>query len=139
MALIEVNWAPDRTEMRKFGALYLPGFLVLFGSLLFWKFGDPTLPTALCVAAGVISPISYFAPGFARPIYVVLVALTFPIGWTISHLIMGLIYYAVLTPIGLLLRLIGHDPLRRKLDPQAETYWVAHCPPPNDQRYFRQY
>ena len=62
-----------------------------------------------------------------------------PIGWTISHLILGITYFLVLTPIGLLMRLLGRDPMRRRLDPNAQTYWVKHETPTKSSRYFQQF
>ncbi|MBM4108330.1 MAG: hypothetical protein FJ255_05885 [Phycisphaerae bacterium] len=62
-----------------------------------------------------------------------------PIGWTISHALLALIYYAVLTPIGLVMRLLGNDPMQRRLDRAATTYWSEHRPPTDPKRYFRQF
>jgi len=49
------------------------------------------------------------------------------------------VYYGVLTPIALLLRLRGHDPMRRRFDPDAKTYWQPHKPPTDRSRYFKRY
>ena len=73
------------------------------------------------------------------PANLMLVAATYPIGWTLSHLVMAIIYYLVLTPIGILLRLVGHDPLCRSFEPTRQTYWVERRPPEHKGRYFRQF
>ncbi len=44
-------------------------------------------------------------------------------------LILGILFYGVITPIGLLMRLTGKDFLRLKLDPAASTYWIHRDPP----------
>jgi hypothetical protein len=62
-----------------------------------------------------------------------------PIGWVISHVILAVIYYLVLTPIGLLLRAAGRDLLARRRDPTAESYWIDRGAKPEVERYFRQY
>ena len=62
----------------------------------------------------------------------------FPIGWTVSHLLLGSIFYLVITPIGLLLRALGHDPMERKFDREAKTYWIEH-ERAETARYFRMY
>lgn len=49
-----------------------------------------------------------------------------------TPIILGALFFAVITPFGLLMRLVGRDPLRLKVDPQAETYWIARTP--GDQR-----
>jgi hypothetical protein len=62
-----------------------------------------------------------------------------PIGWVMSHVILGIIYYLVLTPIGLLLRALGRDPLRRRFETGARSYWIDRGEEPAVERYFRQY
>ena len=74
-----------------------------------------------------------------RPIYLGWIHLTFPIGWVISHVAMTLIYYLAFTPIGLIMRLFGRDPMERRLDRVAETYWTPHQPGEEPARYFRQF
>jgi hypothetical protein len=63
----------------------------------------------------------------------------FPIGWVVSHVMLALIYYGVMTPIGLVMRLLGRDPLKRKLDRSADTYWEPREPIANSKRYFQQF
>lgn len=62
-----------------------------------------------------------------------------PLGWTMSHLILGIVFYFVVTPIGLVMRMFGHDPMRRRLDRAAATYWTEHETTGESSRYFRQY
>jgi hypothetical protein len=51
------------------------------------------------------------------------------LGKIVSPLALGLLYYAVLAPVGLLVRLTGKDPLRLRRDPAASSYWIARKPP----------
>ena len=62
-----------------------------------------------------------------------------PLGWTFSHAFLAIAYYLVLTPIGLLLRLFGHDAMHRQIDPGATSYWIKRDPAPDSSRYFRQF
>ena len=62
-----------------------------------------------------------------------------PIGWTISHAVLALLYYLLFTPIGLIIRLFGRDPMQRRLDRSAATYWVPHNQDRDAGRYFRQF
>jgi len=64
---------------------------------------------------------------------------TYPIAWMVSHLILGVAYYLVATPIGLAMRLFGRDPLRREFDKSAQSYWIARRPNRDNARYFRQF
>jgi len=57
----------------------------------------------------------------------------------VSHLVMAIIFYGVLTPIGLAMRLGGRDPLHRKFDRAAGSYWVDRRRPADVKRYFKQF
>lgn len=47
----------------------------------------------------------------------------------VNPLIMGLLFFLTVTPIGLVMRLLGKDPLRLKLDRAAKSYWIERTPP----------
>ncbi len=49
-----------------------------------------------------------------------------------NPVIMGLIFYLAVTPTALVFRLLGKDPLRRRLDPDASSYWIDREPPGPD-------
>ena len=76
------------------------------------------------------------ARGGAGIIYLGMAYAAFPIGLVISHAILAAVYYAVLTPIGLLMHLVGRDPMRRRFDPQAESYWIERKPDEDVQPIF---
>ncbi len=48
--------------------------------------------------------------------------------WVITTVVLGLVFYIGFTGIGLLMRLLGKNPLDRKLDPSAASYWIKHKP-----------
>jgi hypothetical protein len=52
---------------------------------------------------------------------------------------MGVVYYLVITPTGLLMRLFGRDPLSRKFRRGAGSYWIRRQDDDSLDRYFRQY
>ena len=47
----------------------------------------------------------------------------------VSPVVLGLVFYLCITPIGFLMRLFGKDPMRLKLEPEAGTYWIRREPP----------
>ena len=57
----------------------------------------------------------------------------------VSLLIMSLFYFGIITPLGLLFRLIGRDAMCRRFDARAQTYWVRHEPSQTAERYFQQF
>jgi hypothetical protein len=62
-----------------------------------------------------------------------------PVGWTVSHLVLAIVYYGVVTPLGLIMRLLGHDPMRRRFDRSAESYWIERGRRRASSDYFRQF
>jgi ABC-type uncharacterized transport system permease subunit len=145
--MLDVNLRPGRDTLRQFGFVALGAFGLL-GVLVLWKrsvigihLGDaaPTVAYVLW-GVGVLSALhSLVAPALNRFLYVGLTLLTFPIGFVMSNVLLAVVFYLVLTPVGLVMRLCGRDPLARKFDPQASTYWVDHVEPKSVEEYFRQY
>jgi hypothetical protein len=89
--------------------------------------------------AAVMGVLALIKPSFIRPIYVGAMVITFPIGWTISRVLLGLIYYGLITPIALIFRLIGRDALYLKHHSDAKTYWLPKVISTDPKRYFRMY
>jgi hypothetical protein len=138
MPLNEINWRPSPRQLRQFsGALLV--FCQLAAMILYWKVGAQC--AALCVSlAGLLCGIGGLVwPRAARPVYLTFVVLGFPLGWVVSHAVLAVFYFGVLTPLGLCLRLTGRDPLARKFDKEAKSYWRPHQPAPDNARYFRQF
>ena len=74
-----------------------------------------------------------------RPLYLAISVIGYPIGWLVSHLILGFIYFGVITPIGLALRVSGRDPLARKADATTSTHWKDRAGARGADGYFRQF
>ena len=51
------------------------------------------------------------------------------LGKVVSPIALGILFYGVVTPLAVVIRLTGKDPLRLKLDPAAESYWIVREPP----------
>jgi hypothetical protein len=67
-------------------------------------------------------------PRALKPVYLGWMALALVLGLVVSHVILTLFFFLVLTPVGLLARLLGKDFLRLRLDRQARTYWLKRPP-----------
>lgn len=111
-----------------------PRLLTLSGDGAQWTVLAVVL--AVAVAGGILIFASRDAGRF---IYRTWMFAALPIGWTFSHVILAAIYYGVITPIGLALRLTGHDAMRRRFDPNASSYWLPRRVPADPARYFRQF
>jgi hypothetical protein len=147
MAMIDINLRPDAKQLRQFGLIALVAFGLL-GGLTLWRgglfgidFGGATgAVVAVFWALGALSGLfSLAAPRANLPLYVVLTLISFPIGLVLSYVLLAIIFFGLLTPIGLLFRLIGRDPLHRRFDPAAKSYFVPHKPARESERYFRQF
>lgn len=147
MAIIEVNWRPDRRQLRVFGAaclLALGGvglWVYLKGSLVGVELSGAAaarLAFGLWFAAGICGMLGALVPAALRPLYVCLTALTLPIGIALSYALLALLFYGLFTPVALVFRLVGRDALCRRFDPGAESYWVRREQADEVSRYFRQ-
>ena len=138
MALVDINWNPPPKELRVFAVLQFVFFLIVAG-VVYRRSEAAGAATALIAATAAVAVVGLVKPTWLRVMYVVWMAAVFPIGWLVSHLLMAMVFYLVVTPIGLMMRMLGRDPMHRKADPDAETYWQPRTPSPGTKRYFRQF
>ena len=68
--------------------------------------------------------LGFILPIILRPVYSLWMLLAYFIGGIVSRVILTVLFYVVLTPIGLVLRLLGKDILNQKLDKNQKSYWV---------------
>lgn len=138
MSLIEIDWNPGRRQLRVFGLSALAASVVLAGVfLLLWGLA-PVWAIVVLAAGAAILLCSLVAPGPARIVYIALSAIGLPIGFVVSFLLLAVFYFLLLTPIALLFRLIGRDPLHRRFDRGEDSYWIARKPTAALDRYFHQ-
>ena len=138
MSLVPINWRPDRKTLAEFSELAM-FFLGMAASPLAYFRGHPRLAAALWIAAVACRVVGAWRPLLLRPVFLGLTLATWPIGWLVSHATLALLYHGVVTPIGLVLRLTGRDPLARRFDRAATTYWEPHDPDHGMKRYLRQF
>ena len=139
MALLELKLNPTPRDLRWFVGLLFPGFFALVGFLL-WL-GNASLAVALALVGGAlaVSAIGLLVPKFALAVYLAWMYAVYPIGWTVSHLVMALTFYAVVTPIGFFMRLSGRDALARKDARGAPSHWQPSTTGRDVRDYLRQF
>lgn len=139
MALATLDLNPSKKKLQDFGLTALCMCAVI-GLLLLWMEKIPLKGTAIFSAVGLVMyALSRISTALIKPAYQILVLVTFPIGWVVSHLVMALFYYVIITGVGLIFKILGRDPLCRKYDPQAETYWIPYKHKRSPEHYFRQF
>jgi hypothetical protein len=93
----------------------------LLAGLLVWR-GLPTGAWAVASLSGILLLAGALAPTRLGPIQRGWMALALAMSRVTTPIFMGIVYFLVLTPTALVLRLVGYDPLRR--DPDSDTFWV---------------
>ncbi|MEW6307279.1 MAG: hypothetical protein AB1705_27815 [Verrucomicrobiota bacterium] len=140
----EVNWNPDLAARKSFARSLVIGFpivaVVLY--LIRWLalgIKDPTVPLWIGGAGFAAGVVFWVLPQIAKPFYLVWYGLACCIGLVISNVILTVFYYTLMTLIGLLLRIMGKDPLQKSFNRNAKTYW-HDAPQTNDPaRYYQQF
>ena len=137
MALIDINKNPSKGELLFFGLVF-PVFFGVIGGVVFFFTESLAIPQVLWAVAGVVTLLFFLVKPLRVPIYLGWIYLAFPIGWTVSHVLMLLTYYAVVTPFGLAMRLVGRDPMSRRIERSKDSYFVPHQAAETS-RYFKQF
>jgi len=86
---------------------------------------------ALGVAA-LVAIIALGRPTALRPVHAAWMIFARALGWVNTRILLGLVFYLVLAPLGIAMRLAGRDALRLKFDPDAPTYAVPRHARPGD-------
>jgi len=137
--MISINWHPTDRELRQFSGVWFPAFWLIVGLMVGFRTGWWQLVFPAWTAAAVLAAIGLLRPQLVRPIFVGWMVAAWPIGWVMSHLLLAGVYYLLITPLGLVMRLAGRDKLEMRRDHQATTYWTPRPPTPKVSRYFRQF
>ncbi len=146
--MLSIDLNPDRRALRTFGLIWLVAFGLIGAWIffrhhfLFFDISEKSAPNVGAVVGGVAALgglLAAFAPQALRPFYVALTLIALPIGFVISYLVVGLLFYGVVVPVGLVRRAFGRDPLTRKLVPGQVTYWIRRERIGDVSRYYRQY
>ena len=145
--MIEINLKPDDRTLRQFGWIALVGFgfvaAIAWFEVLIFSFGlGEARPLVAGIFAGLGVLAAFFSLVFPKanlPIYIGLTILSYPIGFVLSYVIMGTLFYLLITPVGLFFKLTGRDPMHRRFDSEAATYWSDPRHARGADSYFKQY
>jgi hypothetical protein len=116
------NQKIGKRELRSFGLIVGGGFAVVALAPAVFRGHSPRL-WALVVAF-LLAAAALVAPLVLRPIFRAWMWIGELLGWVNTRIILLLVYYVVIVPIGVLLRLTGKDLLHLKFDRQAESYRI---------------
>lgn len=139
MALVSLNLKPTDKQLRDFGLIGLCMCTVVVVLLLMLGKIGPIGTGIIAGISVVLFILSRISTACIKPVYLVLIVVTFPIGWVLSHVLVAVFYYGIVTPVALVFKLIGRDPLHRAMDKDASTYWIPYDKERKPEDYFHQF
>ncbi len=119
------NIKTGRKELRQFGITV--GIVSgLLGGLFFLRQKDFYVYFLIFSAAFLISGL--ILPALLKPVQRIWMTLAVSIGWVMTRIVLVILFYLVVAPIGILARVFGKSFLAVKLDKNADSYWIAREP-----------
>ena len=122
--------------LRQFAGAWLVVFAIF---ALLQAFRGKDQSAALLAATAVAGIIGIVWPRNFKWLFIAASLITFPIGWVLSNVLLALIFFFIITPIGLALRLRGRDELQLRRARHRTTFWVDRRKPPKPENYLKQY
>ena len=114
------NIKSGKSDLRKFG-ITIGLFLMILAGFLLWRgresFGIFLISGLVLLVLGLIIPV------VLKPVYWIWMVLAVILGWIMTRVILTLLFYVVLTPIGVFGRLSGSRFLDLNWDKSENTYW----------------
>jgi Ca2+/Na+ antiporter len=122
----------SRRSLRSF-AFVVGGVASLLAVWLIWRSGSPELsengrlrPSVILGIIGLaLLAFGVASPQLLRPLYFVWMGLAFIMGSVMTRLILTLVFVLLVVPIGLVMKLVGRDPLNRRIDASKVSYWIS--------------
>lgn len=130
-----VNWNPDRDDLRKFARAMLIGFTLL-GLMVAWLTGEFGNKTYALGGLGFVLAVAAFIPNFGRVAYLSVYIPACIIGYFISHIVLAIIFFGVIVPIAVVLRLMKKDLLRLKPNGKRAV-WLEIEKEKNPETYYK--
>ena len=109
-------------DLKQFG-IVLAAILIVFGSIHFLK--HRMVLAGWFYGIGIIVLcLGLFAPGTLKNVYAVFLKLAHALGWFNTRLILIIIYFLLIAPIAIIMKILGKDPLCRKICKKESSYWI---------------
>jgi hypothetical protein len=143
MPFVQLNWKPDRRELRQFGAIFMGGFVLIGLVKYFWPFEwllsqNKTFGLWMIGIGVVVGAIALTGSRIALPFYWAWLGIAYVLGNIMSRVIITLIYFLLFTPMRVLGSLAGRDKLQLK-KAVKDSYWLDISLPKEAKKYERQF
>ena len=113
---------PSPRLLRQFGSA-LAAFGLGAADLTFRKHGAAGTELIFLAVAAVGAFAAWLRPALLRPAYVVAATASWPLGLVMSFVTLAILFYAVITPVALVFRLVGRDRLKRRRSSGVSSHW----------------
>jgi len=114
---------PTRKELRDFGLILGGMTAAVFGLLLPWLF-DHNLPRWPWLFGSVMLTWTLVLPMTLKPVYIVWMAIGQVLGWINTRIILTIMFYLIILPTGLFMRLTGKDPMAGSFLKASKSYRI---------------
>jgi hypothetical protein len=119
----------DTKQLRTF-ALLVGGIFAVIGVWpVLWR-GEALRLWAVLLSVGLVVP-GVVWPRSLAPVYRGWMLLGHILGWINTRILLGIIFFGLITPMGVVRRLLGKDSMRRSFEPEVDTYRVVREPRPS--------
>jgi hypothetical protein len=126
---------PALPSNRSFGWTFT-GIFVIAGAYGLWKGGAGAAQSWLLALAAVTAVVTLTRDTWLTPLNRAWMLFGELLGRVVSPIVLGVIFFGIFTPVGVVMRLCGRDAMCRKFDAAAPSYWVRRDPPgPADGSY----
>lgn len=112
---------PSRTQLRSFSLIFA-GFFAIVGFYPLLRHAGPRSWALILAVAFAL--VGFLSPNLLRWPYAVWMAFGEALGWVTSKVILTVAYFGLFAPAGILMRLLGKDPMNRRFEPELETYRI---------------
>jgi len=121
----------DRKGLREFGLVTGAAVAALFGLLLPWmlELQWPAWPWAIAAPLWLLALIQ---PSWLRGIYRAWMRFGLLASRVMTPLILGIVFFVMISPMAMVRRLMGKDPMQRSLDPNQDSYRVQSTKSPKE-------
>ena len=124
-------------ELRRFAIAMLIGFFVL-GVLSAWRAKGIGTGSVVLWSIGASLAVAAFVPKLGRIAYLAVYLPTSIIGYVVSNVMLTVMFFLVITPLGIIMRLMGKDVLQQRR-PGRTTQWTPVKETKNEESYYRQF
>lgn len=116
------NIKSEKSDLKKFGITIGVAFLIIFFALFFLK---KTWYNPIIITGIILIGLGYVIPKALLPLQKIWMAFSIIMGWAISHLMLCIVFYAIITPIGIIAKIFGKNFISLRFRGPEKSYWIS--------------